>query len=83
MSNKKQNTLISKRFIIRKSLIGKGVIVSFTDYDGKVHKYSHDKVYEYHKERFDNMNCFKKYKYYSQTFALPKFVREMDKADVI
>ena len=80
MSNKNK-TLVSKRFIIRKSLIGKNIQVSFTDYDGKVHKYSHDKVYEYHKERFDNMKCFQKYKYYSQTFALPKFVREMDEAD--
>ena len=80
MSN---NKLVSKRFIIRKSLIGKGVVVSFTDYDGKVHEYNHDKVYEFNKERFDNMACFKKYKYYSQTFALPKFVREMDKADII
>ncbi len=78
MSNKKQNTLVSKRFIIRKTLIGKGVIVSFTDYDGKTHRYSHDKVYEKNKERLNNMNSFKKYKYYSQTFALPKFVREMD-----
>ncbi len=43
----------------------------------KTHKYSHDKVYELCKERFDNMACFKKYKYYSQTFALPKFVREL------
>jgi hypothetical protein len=42
--SKKVNTLVSKRFIIRKSLIGKGVIVEFKDYDGKVHKYSHDKV---------------------------------------
>ena len=75
MSNKIQ-TLVSKRFIIRKSLIGKNVTVKFTDYDGKVHKYSHDKVYELCKERFDNMACFKTYKYYSQTFALPKFVRE-------
>lgn len=78
MSTKTKNTdLISKRFIIRKSLIGKNVTVSFTDYDGKVHRYSHDKVYEYNKDRFENMACFKKYKYYSQTFALPKFVREM------
>ena len=75
--SKLNNTLVSKRFIIRKSLIGKNINVSFTDYDGKVHKYSHDKVYELCKERFDNMKCFKKYKYYSQTFALPKFVREL------
>jgi len=79
MNNNK--VLVSKRFIIRKTLIGKGVIVEFKDYDGVVHKYSHDKVYEYHRERFDNMKCFQKYKYYSQTFALPKFVREMELSD--
>jgi hypothetical protein len=76
-NNKKSNVLVSKRFIIRKSLIGKGMIVQFTDYDGKVHKYDHDKVYELERERFDNMKCFAKYKYYSQTFDLPKFVREL------
>ena len=73
----KVNVLESKRFIIRKSLIGKGVIVKFTYYDGRVHKYNHDKVYELERERFENMKCFAKYKYYSQTFDLPKFVREL------
>ena len=79
MSSKKaeQKVLVSKRFIIRKTLIGKGLTVEFTDYDGNVHRYSHDKVYELEKERFDNMKCFQKYKYYSQTFSLPKFVREL------
>lgn len=76
-SNNKKEILVSKRFIIRKSLIGKGVVVQFTDYDGRVHKYDHDKVYELEKDRFDNMKCFAKYKYYSQTFDLPKFVREL------
>jgi hypothetical protein len=75
--NNKKEILVSKRFIIRKSLIGKGIVVQFTDYDGKVHKYDHDKVYELERERFDNMKCFAKYKYYSQTFDLPKFVREL------
>lgn len=76
-NNNKKEILISKRFIIRKSLIGKGIVVQFTDYDGKVHKYDHDKVYQLEQERFDNMKCFQKYKYYSQTFDLPKFVREL------
>ena len=75
--NTKREILVSKRFIIRKSLIGKGIVVQFTDYDGRVHKYDHDKVYELERERFDNMKCFAKYKYYSQTFDLPKFVREL------
>ena len=76
-NNNKKEILVSKRFIIRKSLIGKGIVVQFTDYDGRVHKYDHDKVYELERERFDNMKCFAKYKYYSQTFDLPKFVREL------
>jgi len=75
--NNKKEILVSKRFIIRKSLIGKGIVVQFTDYDGRVHKYDHDKVYKYEQDRFDNMKCFQKYKYYSQTFDLPKFVREL------
>lgn len=79
----KQEVLVSKRFIIRKSLIGKNIVVQFKDYDGKVHRYNHDKVYTFHQERFDNMKCFNKYKYYSQTFDLPKFVRDMDPSDVI
>lgn len=76
-SNNKKEILVSKRFIIRKSLIGKGIVVQFTDYDGRVHKYDHDKVYQLEQDRFDNMKCFQKYKYYSQTFDLPKFVREL------
>jgi hypothetical protein len=75
--NTKKEILVSKRFIIRKSLIGKGIVVQFTDYDGRVHKYDHDKVYKLEQDRFDNMKCFQKYKYYSQTFDLPKFVREL------
>lgn len=76
-NNNKKEILVSKRFIIRKSLIGKGIVVQFTDYDGRVHKYDHDKVYKLEQDRFDNMKCFQKYKYYSQTFDLPKFVREL------
>ena len=76
-TTKKARELVTKRFIIRKSRIGKGIVVQVTDYDGRVHKYDHDKVYKYEQDRFDNMKCFQKYKYYSQTFDLPKFVREL------
>ena len=51
-----------KRFVIRKSLIGKDVVVEFTNKKGEVVKYNHDAVYTKNKERFDNMNCFAKYK---------------------
>ena len=76
-NNNKKEILVSKRFIIRKSLIGKGTIVQFTDYEGKTWKYDHDKVYKLEQERFDTMKCFQKYKYYSQTFNMPRFVREL------
>lgn len=78
MSKEVKKQMASKRFIIRKSLIGKGIVVKYTNYDGKVYEYDHDKVYEINKERFDNMKCFIKYKYYSQTYDMPRFVRDMD-----
>jgi len=69
--------LKSKRFVIRKSLIGKGMVIEFKDYDGKLWKYDHDKVYEACKERFDNLPSFNKYKSYTQTYNMPKFVRAL------
>ena len=69
-------TLVTKRFVIRKSLIGKGIIFKYTNYDGKERNYDHDLVYTTHKERFDNMYSFQKHKNYTQTHDLPKFVRD-------
>ena len=66
-----------KRFVIRKSLIGKDVVVEFTNKKGEVVKYNHDAVYTKHKERFDNMNCFAKYKSYTNTNCMPAFCRDM------
>ena len=51
-----------KRFVIRKSLIGKDVVITFTNKKGEVVKYNHDDVYTKFKERFNSMNCFAKYK---------------------
>ena len=66
-----------KRFVIRKSLIGKNVEIKFTNKKGEVVKYNHDAVYTKHKERFDNMNCFAKYKSYTNTNCMPAFCRNM------
>ena len=66
-----------KRFVIRKSLIGKNVEIKFTNKKGEVVKYNHDAVYTKHKERFDNMNCFAKYKSYTNTNCMPAFCRDM------
>ena len=66
-----------KRFVIRKSLIGKNVEIKFTNKKGEVVKYNHDDVYNAHKERFETMNCFAKYKSYTNTNCMPAFCRDM------
>ena len=66
-----------KRFVIRKSLIGKGIEVMFTNKKGEVVKYNHDDVYNKFKERFEAMNCFAKYKSYTNTNCMPAFCRDM------
>ena len=64
-----------KRFVIRKSLIGKNVVITFTNKKGELCVYNHDEVYNNNKERFDNMNCFNKYGSYTCTNNLPTFAR--------
>jgi len=67
----------SNRFVIRKSLIGKNVVITFINKKGETVKYNHDDVYNAHKERFDAMNCFAKYKSYTNTNCMPAFCRDM------
>ena len=76
---KKVNTtnLVTKRFVIRKSLIGKHTIITFVNKKNETVKYNHDEVYTTHKERFDNMNCFDKYKSYTNSNAMPAFCRDL------
>ena len=66
-----------KRFVIRKSLIGKNEVITFTNKKGETVKYNHDNVYNTHKERFESMNCFQKYKSYTNTNVMPLFCRDM------
>ena len=76
MSNK-VNNLTTKRFVIRKSLIGKHTIITFVNKKQESVSYNHDEVYTTHKERFDNMNCFEKYKNYTNSNAMPAFCRDL------
>ena len=66
-----------KRFVIRKSLIGKNIEIEFTNKKGEKVKYNHDDVYNKFKDRFDSMNCFAKYKSYTNTNCMPAFCRDM------
>ena len=76
MSNLK-NTLTTKRFVIRKSLIGKNTIITFVNKKQETVSYNHDEVYNTHKERFEAMNCFAKYKSYTNSNAIPAFCRNL------
>ena len=73
----KVEELKTKRFVIRKSLIGKNVIITFTNKKGNKCTYNHDEVYYGLKERFENMKCFQKYKSYTCTNNIPAFVRAL------
>jgi hypothetical protein len=72
----KTSKLNLKRFIIRKSLIGKNIEVTFVNAKKQTCVYNHDKVYEHFKNKFENMPCFHKYKYYTNSQNVPKFVRD-------
>jgi len=72
------SNLISKRFVIRKSLIGKNVVIEFTNKKGVKHVYNHDKAYSIMKDSLNNMNCFKKYKSYTATNNIPLVLRDKE-----
>ena len=47
--SKKVNNLTTKRFVIRKSLIGKNTVITFTNKKQEKVSYNHDEVYNTHK----------------------------------
>ena len=68
--------LKSKRFVIRKSLIGKKQIIEVTFKNGKSFTYNHDLAYEVMKDKLNNMNCFAKYKSYTSSTNIPVVLRD-------
>lgn len=78
-SMKTQQKLTTKRFVIRKSLIGKNTVITFTNKNKEQCTYNHDLVYNQLKSKFDSMPCFDKYSSYTNSNNLPKFVRDLDK----
>jgi hypothetical protein len=71
------SNLISKRFVIRKSLIGKNQNITVNFKNGKTATYNHDKVYEVMKSKLETMNCFIKYKSYTSSTSIPVIAREL------
>tara|TARA_B100002019_G_C21138706_1_gene532030 strand:+ start:40 stop:276 length:237 start_codon:yes stop_codon:yes gene_type:complete len=73
----KTNNLTTKRFVIRKSLIGTNTIITFTNKKDITFTYNHDEIYNKFQTKFDEMNCFQKYKSYTNSNTVPKFCREL------
>ena len=72
------SNLKSKRFVIRQSLIGKNVVIEFTNKKGVTHTYNHDKAYNIMKDKLQSMNCFQKYKSYTATNNIPVALRNVE-----
>ena len=71
----KSQTINSKRFVVRQSLIGKNAVIKVTFKDGKTAEYDHDMAYEVMKDKLLGMNCWAKYKSYTSSSNLPVAVR--------
>jgi len=68
--------LKSKRFVIRKSLVGKNQVIEVTFKNGNVAKYNHDTAFEIMKSKLEAMNCWAKYKTYTSSASIPVILRE-------
>ena len=68
----------SKRFVVRKSLIGKNVVITFTNKKGDNITYNLDKVYEIMKDKLENLPCWLKYKSYTATNNIPLVCRNVE-----
>ena len=72
------NNKIVKRFIISVNGIKNNITNEFTNKKNETFVYNQSVVYNQLKEKFDNMNCFQKYKNYTSTNNLPTFVRNLE-----
>ena len=70
------NNLTTKRFVIRKSLIGENTVITFTNKKSQTYTYNHDEIYSLFQEKFESMPCFQEYGSYTNSNTVPKFCRE-------
>ena len=75
MSN---NTLTSKRFVVRQSLVGKNSIITVTFKNGNTVTYNHDKAFTLMQSALEAMPCWAKYKSYTASNNIPKVLRETE-----
>tara|TARA_B100001939_G_scaffold308888_1_gene289853 strand:+ start:853 stop:1146 length:294 start_codon:yes stop_codon:yes gene_type:complete len=69
------NVMKSKRFVVRKSLIGKNQLITFTTKKGDEITYNHDIVFNIMKDTLTKLPCWEKYKSYTATNNIPLVCR--------
>jgi len=72
------SNLITKRFVVRQSLIGKDVTFEFTNKKGDKITYNHDKVFTIMKDTLTKLPCWLKYKSYTATNNIPLVLRDKE-----
>ena len=65
----------SKRFVVRKSLVGQNQTIEFTTKKGKTVTYNHDIVFNIMKDTLEKLPCWLKYKSYTATNNIPVVLR--------
>ena len=73
-----ENVMKSKRFVVRKSLIGKNQVITFTNKKGMEITYNHDKVFAIMKNTLEKLPCWNKYKSYTATNNIPLVCRGVE-----
>ena len=73
-----ENVIKSKRFVVRKSLIGKNQVIEFTNKKGDEITYNHDKVFAIMKSKLETLPCWEKYKSYTATNNIPLVCRNVE-----
>ena len=68
------------RYVAYRLMISKNKVTNeFVNKKGERFIYNQYVIFTQLKEKFENMNCFKKYKTYTSTNNLPTFVRNLEK----
>ena len=71
-------TIKSKRFVVRKSLVGKNQTIEFTTKKGKTVTYNHDIVFNIMKDTLEKLPCWLKYKSYTASNNIPMVLRDKE-----
>jgi len=73
-----RNSITSKRFVIRKSLIGKNSTINVTFKNGKTFTYNHDKAFELMKDNLTKLPCWLKYNSYTSSTSIPRVLQGVE-----